>query len=32
MQWAWTSLGAVIVTDAYIRLVALGTFPDLRFF
>lgn len=32
MQWAWTSLGAVILTDAYIRLVATQVLPDVRFF
>lgn len=28
MQWAWTSLGAVIVTDLYIRLVSAGIIFD----
>ena len=32
MQWAWTSLGGVILTDAYIRAVASGMIPDIRFF
>lgn len=32
MQWAWTSLFAVILTDLYIRSVALGAIPDIRFF
>lgn len=32
MQWAWSSLGSVVLTDIYIRLVASHTIPDLRFF
>lgn len=32
MQWAWTSLGSVVVTDLYIRLIATGALQDLRFF
>lgn len=32
MQWAWCSLGSVVVTDLYIRCVATGLFPDPRFF
>jgi hypothetical protein len=32
MQWAWSSLGSVILTDIYIRLVASGAMADLRFF
>jgi hypothetical protein len=32
MQWAWTSLGAVILTDLYIRMVASQVIPDVRFF
>jgi hypothetical protein len=32
MQFAWISLGFVLFTDLYIRLVASGTITDLRFF
>jgi len=32
MQWAWSSLGSVILTDLYIRSVASGAIQDLRFF
>ena len=32
MQLAWISLGWVLVTDLYIRLVASGAFADPRFF
>lgn len=32
MQWAWTSLFAVILTDLYIRSVAAGLITDFRFF
>jgi hypothetical protein len=32
MQLAWISLGFVLVTDLYIRLVAAGVFADPRFF
>jgi hypothetical protein len=32
MQWAWCSLGSVILTDFYIRMVASGAFTDIRFF
>jgi hypothetical protein len=32
MQLAWISLGWVVVTDLYIRLVASGAITDLRFF
>jgi hypothetical protein len=31
MQLAWTSLAAVVLTDAYIALVSSGTISDLRF-
>jgi len=31
MQLAWTTLGTLILTDAYIALVASGTISDLRF-
>jgi hypothetical protein len=31
MQFAWTSLAAVLLTDAYIALVSSGTISDLRF-
>jgi hypothetical protein len=30
MQWAWTSLFGVILTDLYIRMVAMGAFLDPR--
>lgn len=30
MQWAWTSLFGVILTDFYIRLVAMGAIADPR--
>ncbi len=32
MQWAWISLGWVVLADLYIRLVASGVFADPRFF
>jgi hypothetical protein len=32
MQLAWTTLGSLMVTDAYIALVSSGTFDDLRLF
>jgi hypothetical protein len=32
MQWAWTSLFGVILTDLYIRSVAMGAITDIRFF
>ena len=32
MQLAWASLGWLVVTDLYIRLVAAGTLSDPRFF
>ena len=32
MQLAWTTLGTLMVTDAYIALVASGVVTDLRFF
>ena len=32
MQWAWTSLIWIALTDVYIRLVATGTITDPRFF
>jgi hypothetical protein len=32
MQLAWTTLGTLMLTDAYIALVASGTFSDLRFY
>ncbi len=32
MQFAWISLGFVLLTDLYIRLVASGTITDPRFF
>jgi hypothetical protein len=32
MEWAWTSLFGVILTDFYIRLVATGTIADFTFF
>ena len=32
MQFAWISLGFVLFTDLYIRLVAAGVFADPRFF
>ena len=31
MQLAWTSLGTLMLTDAYIALVSSGTISDLRF-
>jgi hypothetical protein len=31
MQWAWTSLFGVILTDLYIRSVAIGAIPDVHF-
>jgi hypothetical protein len=30
MQWAWISLGAVALTDLYIRLASAGVFHDPR--
>jgi len=30
MQLAWTTLGTLMITDAYIALVSSGTFSDLR--
>ena len=30
MQFAWITLGSLVVTDAYIALVASGAFSDLR--
>jgi hypothetical protein len=32
MQWAWASLFSVGLTDFYIRQVACGAIPDIRFF
>ena len=32
LQFAWISLGFVLFTDLYIRLVAAGVFADPRFF
>jgi hypothetical protein len=32
MELAWTTLGSLMVTDAYIALVSSGTFNDLRLF
>jgi hypothetical protein len=32
MQYAWISLGWVLLTDLYIRLVASGIITDVRFF
>jgi hypothetical protein len=31
MQFAWITLGTLVVTDAYIALVSAGTISDLRF-
>jgi hypothetical protein len=31
MQLAWTTLATLMITDAYIALVASGTITDLRF-
>ncbi|MEO9330025.1 hypothetical protein [Gordonia aurantiaca] len=31
MQYAWITLGTLVLTDFYIMLVAGGTIPDLRF-
>jgi hypothetical protein len=31
MGLAWITLASLVVTDAYIALVAAGTIPDLRF-
>jgi hypothetical protein len=31
MQFAWITLGSLVVTDAYIALVSAGTISDLRF-
>ena len=31
MGLAWTTLASLVVTDAYIALVAAGTISDLRF-
>jgi hypothetical protein len=30
MEWAWVSLGGIVVTDLYIRLAAAGVFDDPR--
>jgi hypothetical protein len=30
MLFAWVTLGSLVVTDAYIALVASGTISDLR--
>jgi hypothetical protein len=30
MQFAWITLGSLVVTDAYIALVSSGTISDLR--
>jgi hypothetical protein len=30
MQWAWISLGWVVVSDLYIRLASMGAFDDPR--
>ena len=30
MQWAWISLGWVVVSDLYIRLASMGVFDDPR--
>jgi hypothetical protein len=32
MKWAWCSLFSVALTDAYIRLCAMGVITDLRLF
>ncbi|HEY0719072.1 MAG TPA: hypothetical protein VGD68_15770 [Streptosporangiaceae bacterium] len=32
MQFAWTTLGTLMLTDLYIMLVSAGVFSDLRFF
>jgi hypothetical protein len=32
MQLAWTTLGSLMVTDAYIALVASGALTDPRFY
>ncbi len=32
MELAWITLGTLMVTDAYIALVASGVLTDLRFF
>ena len=32
MRLAWTTLGTLVFTDAYIALVSSGTITDLRFF
>jgi hypothetical protein len=32
MQLAWITLGTLMLTDAYIALVASGTISDLRFY
>lgn len=31
MQWAWITLGTLVLTDFYVMLVASGTVHDLRF-
>jgi hypothetical protein len=31
MQWAWITLGTLVLTDFYVMLVASGTISDLRF-
>jgi hypothetical protein len=30
MEWAWISLGGIVVTDLYIRLASTGVFHDPR--
>ena len=30
--WAWLSLFSVVITDLYVRALAMGTFHDVRFF
>jgi len=32
MQFAWASLGTLMLSDLYIMLVASGAISDLRFF
>jgi hypothetical protein len=32
MQFAWITLGTLMLSDFYIMLVASGAFPDPRFF
>lgn len=31
MQWAWITLGTLMLTDLYVMLVSAGAFPDPRF-